>query len=446
MKMLRSVITNYENEFKSDLSEVIVNGFNEKQKVAFRIILENAELEDSVLNKKLARQLYDCNPSFSTYKSFKEKFSKDILKIVYLNKSSGSDLQKIVFELQEELLAINKLIYMGLRFAAEKQFNKTLSKALKYQNYEIARSLSLLIIDHYALYGKEKEQKDAIKKYRAISDICEQENEIKIIYGELIKYKEVTNEIKIHYRKILADLENRLEFDSYMYRCKFYQVKLILCKDNEYESICNEAISYFTKLWFNHSAYISIFRNRLLNFKISQGDFVKSKLVLNALMDDHRPFTYHWYLYSLTYVRVLLYSGDSREAFKWYHKIVESRNYKTLPKDHRNEWEVLGMYVYLMTDEIDSISIRKVKYNLNYNRVERSKNNINFLIAELFYEIKTGRPDIDRKINHLQKLSKGNKRVSALCRALKTGKKYKPETKASFDTEIVEHERLVSLI
>ncbi len=444
--MLRTIITNYDNEFKNSLSEVIIKEFNDKQKMAFRIILENTSLEDSILNKKLADELYGCSPSHSTYKSFKDTFSKLLLRIVSLNESRGSDLQKVAFELQDELNAINKLVYMGLRNAVKSQFNKTMHKALKYHNYEVARSISIKIIEHHSLYGSKKEQIEAISKHQEIGTICEQENTIKIIYGEIIKRDFISKKIKSKYNDILEDLEKRLEFDSFLYRGYYYNIKLIISDDNNYEDICNEAIDYFSNLWFNHAAYISIFRNRLLKHKISKGDFVKSKLVLNALMSDHRIHTYHWYLYALTYVRVLLYSGDSREAYKWYRKVVDSRNYITLPKDHRNEWEVLGMYVYLMMEDIDSISIRKVKYNLNYNRIERSKNNINFLVAELIYDLKSGKVDIDKKVKHLQKLGNDNTRISALCKSLKTGQKYNPDTKGSFEHEIVAHERLLSLI
>jgi len=446
MKLLRSIVLNYENEFKNHFSERIIDDFNDKQKRAFLFILKKHELEDSVLNKKLAKLLYNCSPSFSTYKSFKEAFVKKLLKIVYFNESSGSHLQKITFELHEEYAAINKLICMGFRTSAKELFNRTISKALKYQNYEIARSLSLLIITHNIFYGKENEQNEAISKFEYINNICEQENTIKILYGKLTKHKVLTVELKLKYKTILKDIDQRLEFDSYLFHYYYFSIELIVCHDDLYEKVCNEAIIYFSNLWFDHTAHIAIFRNRLLKNKISKGDFVKSKLIVNALMEDHRSFTYHWYLYALTYVRVLLYSGDTVEAYKWYKKVIVSRNYITLPKDHRNEWEVLGMYVYLMADDIDSISIRKVKYNLNYNRVERSKNNLNFLIAELIYDIKSGKLDIDKKVKHLQKLGKENSRIVALCKSLNTGEKYRPKIKGSFENEIVAHERLVSLV
>lgn len=370
--MLRTIITNYEKEFKNELSEVIVSKLNANQKKAFQFILKNADLEDAVLNKKLAKELYKCSPSYSTYKSFKDTFSKLLLKISYLNESQGSKLQKISFELQEELASINKFIYMGLRSAAKSQFKKTLKKALKFQNYEVARSISLIIVEDCVFYGKEKEQKEAVKNYEYINTICDQENEIKFIYGDLIKYSVVSEEVKLKYKSLLNDITGRLKFDTFLFHYYFYSIELIICDDLIYESKCNEAIEYFTKLWFNHSAYICIFRVRLLNYKISKGDYVKSKLIVTALMEDHRPFSYHWYLYALTYVRVLLYSGDTQEAYRWYQKVVKSRNYITLPKENRIAWEVLGMYVYLMIDEIDRISIRKVKYNLNYHHIERS--------------------------------------------------------------------------
>lgn len=446
MKLLRALITNYENEFKNELSEIIVNGFNSKQKKAFQFIHENSHLDESILNTKLAEELYECSPSHSTYKSFKATFTKRMLKIVNLKEGRGSELQKVTFELHEELMAINKLVGMGFRHGAKELFNKVMSRALKYQKYEIARSLSLIIIRHHIYYGTSNQQKEAVAKYEYINSICEQENEIKNIYGDLAKHKILSDKVKLRYKVLLEDLVNRLEFDSYLFHYYYYSIELLMCSDGEYEDKCYEAIDYFSNLWFKHTTHIAIFRNRLLKYRISKKDFVKSKLVLNVLMEEHRPFTYHWYLYAITYVRVLLYSEDTGEAYKWYTKIIDSRNYITLPKDHRKECEVLGMYVYLMVDAIDRISIRRVKYNLNYNKKERSKNHINFLVAELIYDIKSGKLDIDKKVNHLQKLGKDNQRIIALCKSLRTGAKYNPKVEGSFDDEIVAHERLVSLV
>ncbi len=334
---------------------------------------------------------------------------------------------------------------MGRRSATQKQCDRTLFKALKYQNYEIARSICLKLIEHYIYYGKEHRLKEINEKFEYINHICEQEKKIRILYGNLTMCKEINDNLILMYKTELNNINNQ-DFDSYIFKYFYYSINLIICKNDEYEGICNEAIDYFTNLKFDHIAHISIFRNRLVIHKISQEEFVKTKLILIVFMKDHRPFTYHWYLYAVTYVRVLLYSGDNREAYNWYHKVRDSRNYITLPKDHRSECEVLGMYVYLMMTDIDRINIRKVKYNLNYNRTDRSKNHINFLIAEIMYYIQIGNTDIDKKVNHLQKIGKGNKRVTALCNTLKTGKKYAPGVEASFEDEIVQHERLLSFI
>ena len=397
MKMLRSVIERYEDEFKNEFSQIVIDKLNNKQKLALNIILENPELDDFALNKKMAQELYNNVTSYSSYKSFKKSFQRVIFKIVYLHVSNGSQLQKIFFELQEEIVVIKKLNYFGMRSAAKVQYNKTLSKALKYQNFEVAKTISLIIIEHYAFYGKENQLTEIISKYEKLDKICKLQTEIKILYGYLIKKKNISDKDKERHLELLNEMESKLEFDSWMYRCFYFFIKLIICKKEKYEIICRESIEYFSNLPFNHSAYISIFRNRLLNYKIANGDLLKSKLVLKDQMNDYKIFTYHWYIYALTYVRVLLYAGDTSEAYKWYKKVADSRNYITLPKDHRNEWEVLGMYVYLMADNMEAISIRKVKYNLNYNKTERSKNNINFLIAELIYDIKSGKLDIDKK-------------------------------------------------
>ena len=78
--------------------------------------------------------------------------------------------------------------------------------------------------------------------------------------------------------------------------------------------------------------------------------------------------------------------------------------------------------------------------------MERSKNNINFLIAEIIYDIKSGKMDLEKKINNLAKLGKDSNRITALCNFIKYGKRFNPTEKSSFEKEIVEHERLISLI
>lgn len=437
---------NYETEFKNEFSEVIFKKLNKFQKKAYHIILDNADLDNARLNKKLAKELYNSNPSFSTYKSFKKSFISKFEKVAYLSKSKGSFIQKITFELNEEICIINKLINKGYRTAIEKQFRKTLSKALKFHKFEIARSVLERMIEHYSLFGTNKERNEILSKYKIVNKQCDLQIQILTMYGSLINSKFLSKENKIENLKNLEHLNSQISLDNHTFKCYYFFIKQILCSKANYESICLEAIEYLTNLNFHHQSYISIFRNRLLNYKIANEDFLNSKFLLLDLICSQSIFSYQWYLYALTYVRVLLYSGENNEAFKWYNKVTNSRNYITLPKDHRNEWEVLGMYVYLMVDDVERISIRKVKYNLNYNRTERSKNNINFLVAELVYNLKSGKVDIDKKIDHLHKLGKGNNRIVSFCKTLKTGKKYSPKNKGSFYDEIVAHERLVSLV
>ena len=191
-------------------------------------------------------------------------------------------------------------------------------------------------------------------------------------------------------------------------------------------------------MYFNHSAFTSIFHRRLVHYRFEKGDYSIGTLkVLEEVILKVSQYSDAWYRYVHTMVKILLNLEDFNQAFKWIKKVLQSKKFRYQPKDHRNEWQLLQMYYWLMNGKYDEVNIRKIKYNLNYNKTEKSNANIPFLIGELIYLLKTGAQNLDRKINHLRNTlrsqCKGNElnRGLGICDAVQKGQKFNVEKSKS---------------
>lgn len=446
MKILRSIISNYEGEFKNDVADTIVSNLTTNQLQAWTIIKDHAHLPDDALNRKLASDIYGYETDHRTYKSFKSTLTKKINNIVLTHQSEGSQMQRITFELAEDICIISKMFSMGLKEVVRDHIRSATKKAIKYHKTEMARTLATMNISYQYMNGSKEDIRSAKSQLEAIIMMCDEELELEGIYNDLCKKDIIDEDTKVEYRIILehTNLTDKLIFDSCRYHYFYYSIRLLICDSTEYEKICHQAIEYFTHLHFDHEAYLSIFKNRLLKYRISQSEYIKCKLVINTLLSNHREYSYHWYLYKLTYVKVLLYAQDYQEAYNAYHRVINSRNFREQKKDHKNEWHILGMYVNLMSDNTEDINLRKIKYNLNHSKVDRSSKNKKYLIAELIYLIKTNHTDIEKHVTHLSNLCNGDPRVMALIEFIKTQqKKFDNLPSPSFEEELVQYDHLI---
>ncbi|MDF1699488.1 MAG: hypothetical protein P1U56_26785, partial [Saprospiraceae bacterium] len=320
-----------------------------------------------------------------------------------------------------------------------------------------ARNLCKLLVRHYGTFGNKKDHELFKDKYKQISAIIDLEYNCELIYSGLVhemKRNEISHKLRNSTEEWLKFAEARLFIESADFHYYYYQIKLKLCSNIEYENICFEAINYFEKLYFNHSVFISVFKNKLVQFRLNKGDISLNTLKnLISLREEHLRNSASWNRYTHSLVKIYLNRGEYLEAGKWISIVKGTRTYRNIPKPHRNEWELLGMYKYIMAGEFDEVNIRKIKYNLNYSKTEKSSNNIPFLIGELVYLLKIGENELDRKINHLRNViknqCKGNEleRGLGFCNAVQKGQKFKAKkSKNSFQNEYVFYEKLLEKV
>ena len=324
---------------------------------------------------------------------------------MFLVEPKGSDIQKNRFSIHRSYTAMYHLFMLGLRKSAVKLGIQTLNQAVKYHDYTTARNVCKLLVRHYGTFGNKKTYQTYIKKYIQLTSIIDLEHECELKYGRLVhemKRKDRSSSILVSILKWVKSVQPKLYYESSDFHHYYYQIKLKLCTNQEYQQICREAIHYFENLCFNHSAFISVFKNKLLQHKLHSGDItIDTIIAIKYLIENTEKFGTAWFRYVQSLVKIYLNMSDYIEASKWIAKVKGSKKYRNIPKSHRNEWELLGMYKYIMAGKYDEVNIRKIKYNLNYNKTEKSSNNIPFLIGELIYLLKTGEKDLDKKSQSL---------------------------------------------
>jgi len=454
MELLRSIIPLIE-ELSNECVDAVIQKLNDKEKRAVEIIARSKSISSDELNAKIARDIYDVSYTSSTYRSFKKTLEKKIVKIIAVAESKGSDIQKIRFKIHQLYTAMYHMFMLGLRKPAVILGKQTLQLAVKYHDYTTARNVCKLLVRHYGTFGNQKTHQKYIDQYAQITTIVDLEFECELKYSRLVSEgRNISSKTREHIKKWLQSEQLTLGIDSSGFFYYYYQIRLKLCQESEFENICLEAVNYFENLYFNHSAFISIFKNKILQHKLGKGNVTIDTIrTIKYLIGNVEKFGTSWYRYMRSLMKMYLNIGDFIEASKCISRVQGSKKYRNVPKSHRNEWELLGMYKHLMAGEYDEVNIRKIKYNLNYNKTEKSNTNIPFLIGELIYLLKTGTQNLDRKINHLRKMirtqCKGNelKRGLGFCDAVQKGQKFNVQkSKSTFQNEYVFYEKLLEKV
>ena len=452
MKLMRSIITLYEEFFRNNFSELILEGLNENEKKAFEFFEASTskELDDASMDRMLFIFLYGKSGNREAYKSFKRKFKKKLRHIASLTNGDIIHGAKEKFGLLDTYTAVYKMMYLGLRDPVIKEAELLLSQAIKMLNYKIARDTCWILVHHYCQFETEKKHRDHYNSiYQNLNKLCDIEYKAQIIYGEALKSKnsDTINQKRINsFLKNMRALGKSLDEDSLYYYFYYYKINLLFTTGLEYKKWCLEAIDYYSKLDSRFNYYVSMFRNRIINYYLEINQYRESESNLLSLLNGSKKYTNIWYRYSITLIRVYLRLGNYQNANKWHTLIINSRKFRTLEKSHRTNLLILGMYVKLGLDKTKEVKLHRIRYNVIYQKHPIEDEVLNFLAAEIICLIKNGNTNVERHLKILRERSNGDKRCLAFCDTVEFGKKYTVEESSSFEKEIIEYEKLIRMM
>lgn len=254
-------------------------------------------------------------------------------------RSHGSQTQKISFGIHDRYTAVCKLFMLGLRDSAIDMAKRVLKYAASQQHYSIAQQLCNLLVRHSYLF---EDQSSALKYdvlYRSYTNIIELEYQSQMIYGDLLyKYERGLDFDEIEIIRSLQLIKEKLPFESQIYHYYFYSCQLMVASDYEYEKHLLSAINYFEDLYFEHSAYVSSFLNKLIQFNIKKENYIEAEVLIIKHLSRCQEGSTMWFRYIKTACLLYKSIGKLNKAQSFLEIAIKTNKYRDLPEDDKIEW------------------------------------------------------------------------------------------------------------
>lgn len=263
--------------------------------------------------------------------------------------SHGSQTQKISFSIHDKYTAVCKLFKLGLRDSAIEMANKVLKYAASQQHYSIAQQLCNLLVRHSHLFEDRASVVRYDVLYRSYTNIIELEYQSQMIYGDLLyKYERGLDFDELEIIRGLHFIKEKLPFESQIYHYYFFSCQLMIATEYEYEKHLMNAIDYFEDLYFKHSAYISCFVNKLIQYNLKEGHNVKAEALIIKYLQKCEVGSTPWFRYIKTACLLYLSMGLTQKANTHFNKAIQSNKYQDLSHDDKLEWTEIRFQISAM--------------------------------------------------------------------------------------------------
>ena len=258
-------------------------------------------------------------------------------------KSKGSPTQRISFDIHDRYNAVCKLFKLGLREDAIDMARRVLKYADQQQHFAIAQQICNLLVRNAYLFEDQIAIKQFSLLYENYTNIVELEYQSQKIYGDLLyKYERGLEFDDSEILKSLRLIEAKLPFTSLLYHYYYFSCQLMIAEDYLHSSILNEAIYYFEDLYYEHSAYTSVFVNKLIQLYTQQEDYVNAESLLKKYLARTQEGSTPWFRYLKTACQLNLSSDNLAQAKKALNTAIKSSKFRAMNSEVKSEWQALA--------------------------------------------------------------------------------------------------------
>jgi len=285
-----------------------------------------------------------------TIRKYPGVFSQDLvqstdneaIRIIAQVKSKGSKLQQDSFYLMESHLAVRKLFQLGLRKEAVALSQDVIHNADWFQHFNIAQDICKLLVRNAYLVEDLEEIRLYDEMYKHYTEIIQLEYESQIIYGDLLYNYD--RGLPIEKQDILNNLsviKQKLKTTNCMIYYYYYQCLLMLAEEDERKDVCMEAIDYYDNLYFLHTAFISIFVGKLINYYLDSEDLVRSEALILKHLPECEEGGSPWFRFKRTLVDLNFKKGNIPQALRYCDYVIATPKFKGLSSQDQNEWNIV---------------------------------------------------------------------------------------------------------
>lgn len=339
------------------------NNFSKSEELLKIILTGKTFLSNNIQNKLYGKQ------NNYAFNKLVERLNEKILEVIIfdsnISKKYYPDRVKVIFDLKKKLIQSDVLSLKGLREDADDICKKNVSKAEKYELFDIVMS-ALIIRQRFINIRKDKNELMRIQNGIEIAE-SKYKNIIKsqIVFNNIINKINVASENKSYFEELInsiAELEKyygefRLNIVKYYFlflKIEYYQIK------GEF-NVANVYLTEILSLILNKSIYSE---NRmgtaLLNISNNNINLYKFKEAIEAAEKAKKYFPNNIYNQALVNEYLFysyFYQGKYKEAEIEINKLIQ------LPKGNitsfsNNKWKLFGaVTLFIKQDFLGCINL-----------------------------------------------------------------------------------------
>ncbi len=356
---------------------------------------------------EIAKDYYGDTASNRGFVKMKAKVYDKLIS-TFIQIESGNTIQKVKAKIHREYAAIHMMSLFGLSSALIPASKRLLSKCQKYSMHAYATELSRKLAKRYLLEREHSKAEKFHKRSIYHNDLYKKELEYDWQFNQI--RSKVGSEAFVNAREDIAEFIELIEENTDSIRINYIRFELLFFLayiDGDYESqvrACRSAINYFQKLPYQHYLAINLFVFHLLEIFISHRKFAKAELLILSNMADQKTIGAHAYRFHEILLCIYLNLGHKDKAltsFTWLQKNVHKTGFPNLKIRH----QIYALYIALLNKE--TISLRKLHYNLNKIKREDFKIQVPFMIGKIVYYLIHNNPSqSERELTHLVNYSR----------------------------------------
>lgn len=379
---LKEFVKIYTNHFGNKESNKLLSISNPKEKILFERLKQGAD------TFTISKELVDDTPSNRNFKKLKSSLFDKLLSTTLLV-DAGNEIQRQKRIINKKMYAVKTLEFFGFRSVFVPVARKLITKALHFHLYHEAAELGRILSVHYAFFD------DNLKEGERYHDISISSLNI---YHEELKFQWAFSKIRNTFYQlssrsdtssidqVLNELQNKIELGSSRLNYFYYQLQIlkfeITGETHSKIETCNNAITYFQNLKFDHQIIKNLFLIELVNSYLEINDLARAELIIKSHLENSPKLDRHNYRFHDLLLKVYLYQGKKKESSEVYAYLTKNINKLTTIYD-KDRFLIYSIYVGLLNNQ--PVNFRKINYNLNKVKQDKKGLHVPLLIGQAVY-------------------------------------------------------------
>lgn len=336
-----------------------------------------------------AQYLYSASTEAVKYRVLKnrlrERLHNNVL-FFYSGKRSGATTA-INTTLYRQLIIAKLLLSAGVRKAGYELMDKILTKAEKYQAYDIVQQCAL----HFRRYSMMQGDTKSFERYNSLfqqsHNILWDEAKAEELYSRVMIHfnesfaqgKELVEQAKTSADELLKLRKRQPTFlinyytnsvqSTYYYLIKDYEKAIVAC--NEYEKYLQENPTFYTAQ--RHAVILS----EKAGYYLHIHDFEKGIISAKQALKLYKEGSINWFLLLELYFLLLLNQGDLVKATDLYIEVVTHDRFEYIRPQQQELWKIFGGYLWFTaTSQQNDHCISKLTSRKQFFRFSKLLNEI----------------------------------------------------------------------